>query len=530
MHKSLIPFPSVSQLAKTDIAYAIHDPSLRPFYHLEPVLENFGRAISERSQTKTDRELLARVLREQYRNLPDTGLVDEHIAALLRPDTFTVTTAHQPSLLLGPLYFIYKAVTTINLASSVQQATGKHIVPVFVLGSEDHDLDELNHVRFFNRELRWNPGLAGPVGAMPASTLQPVLDELRPILGETENASVLWNKIEACYTKSATFAEATQALLHVFFGRFGLVVLNMSQPDLKRKFAPIVWDDLSQRTAQRLVNETIGNLTTLGFKGQAVPRDINLFYIQEGSRERIVFEQGRFKVHNTDLEFSVDAMKAELEKHPERFSPNVVLRPLFQELILPNLAYVGGGGELAYWLERRSLFEHYTLPYPILVRRNSVLWFDKDSIKRSLKFGFSPARYFEDTDALVRAFIESQADAEVTLADEVADLQRVYRHLAQKAQAIDPTLEKAVLADEVKTITHFQQWESRLVRAEKQKHEVAINQLRSLKEKLFPGGSLQERHDNFIPYYLKYGDRFFDLLKTNLDPFDAGFVLLEDCD
>lgn len=530
MHKSLIPFPSVSQLAKTDIAYAAHDPSLRQFYDLEPVLENFVHAISERSKVGTDRELLATVLREQYLNLPETGLVDEQIAALLHPDTFTVATAHQPSLLLGPLYFIYKAITTINLATSVKQATGKHIVPIFVLGSEDHDLNELNHIRLYNRELRWNPGLAGPVGVMPASTLQPVLDELKPILGETENARALWSKIESCYTQSATFAEATQALLHAFFGRFGLVVFNMSHPDLKRKFVSIAWDDLSNRTAQRLVNATIEGLTSLGFKGQAVPRDINLFYMLAGSRERIVFEQGRFKVLNTDLEFSSEALKAELENHPERFSPNVVLRPLFQELILPNLAYVGGGGELAYWLERRSLFKHYGLPYPILVRRNSVLWFDKDSIKRLLKFGFAPARYFEETDALVRAFIESQADAEVTLAEEVVDLQRVYRHLAQKAQAIDPTLEKAVLADEVKTIAHFQQWESRLVRAEKQKHEVAISQLRSLKEKLFPGGSLQERHDNFIPYYLKYGDRFFDLLKTSLDPFDAGFVLLEDCD
>ncbi len=530
MHKSLIPFTAISQLAKTDIAYATQDPTLRQFYHLEPDLNNFSRAISERSQVNIDRAVLASVLQEQYQMLPETGLVQEHIAALLHSETYTVTTAHQPSLLLGPLYFVYKAISTINLASAVQQVTGKHIVPIFVLGSEDHDLDELNHIRLFNKEVRWSPGLEGPVGEMPASTLQHVLDELRPILGDTENAHALWEKIERCYTQCTTFADATQALLHAFFGRFGLVVLNMNHPDMKRKFSTIMWDDLSQQTAHRLVSETIEHLASVGFKGQATPREINLFYMQPGRRDRIVLENEHYKVLHTNLVFSREDMKTELEQHPERFSPNVVLRPLFQELILPNLTYVGGGGELAYWLERRSLFEHYGLPYPILIRRNSVLWFDKDSMKRSLKFGFAPARYFEDTDSLVRAFIESQADAEVNLVSEVADLQRIYNYLAQKAQAIDPTLEKAVRADEAKTIAHFEQWESRLVRAEKQKHEVTLSQLKSLKDKLFPGGSLQERQDSFIPYYLKYGERFFDLLKANLDPFDAGFVVLEDCE
>lgn len=527
MHKTLIPFSAVPQLAKTDVAYATLEPALRPFYHLEPTLDNFAKALAERAKTPTDRALLADVLEHQYRKMPDAGLVREHLAALRRDDVFTVTTAHQPTLLLGPLYFVYKALTTINLAAAVQQATGKHIVPVFVLGSEDHDLDELNHIRLFNRELRWEPGLSGPVGTMPAATIQPVLDELRPILGDTEHAHALWEKIESSHAPGATFAEAVQALLHACFGRFGLVVFNMNDAALKRRFAPILRDELTTQTAHRLVSETIEQLAALGFKGQAAPREINLFYLQPNSRERIVLENGQYRVLNTDLVFSPEALLAEVEQHPERFSPNVVLRPLYQELILPNLAYVGGGGELAYWLERRSLFEHYGIPFPILVRRNSVLWFDKDSIKRSLKFGFPAARYFDDPDALVRAYVAAQADAEVTLADEVAELHRIYDRLAQKAQAIDPTLEKAVRADETKTVAHLQQWESRLVRAEKQKHEVALNQLRSLRDKLFPNGSLQERTDNFIPYYLKYGERFFDALQANLNPFDAGFVVLE---
>ncbi len=528
MHKTLIPFPQVTQLAKSDVAYATLDPALEPFYRHAPRLENFARAIADRGGFPTDRETLARVLEAQYSNLPGNTRALEQIDALRRSDIFTVATAHQPSLLLGPLYFIYKAITTINLAEKVQKTTGKRIVPVFVLGSEDHDLEELNHIRLFNKTLRWEPGLSGPVGPMPTATLAAVLDELRPILGDHDNARLLWAAIEASYTSAETFAAATQALLNTFFGRYGLVVFNMNDPALKRQFIPVMKAELEEQPAFRLVNQTIGQLGDLGFKAQAAPREINLFYLSPGSRERIVLEDGLFKVLNTTIQFSREEILRELDAHPERFSPNVVLRPLYQEIILPNLAYVGGGGELAYWLERRSLFEHFGVPYPILIRRNSVLWFDKDSIKRSLKFGFSAVRFFEDADALVRVYVETQADAEVSLAGEVADLQQIFERIALKAQAIDPTLEKAVHADAVKATGQLQQWESRLVRAEKQKHEVTINQLRALKEKLFPNNSLQERTDNFIPYYLKYGERFFEELKSNLDPFDAGFVLLED--
>ncbi|MCB9316536.1 MAG: bacillithiol biosynthesis cysteine-adding enzyme BshC [Lewinellaceae bacterium] len=528
MRKTLIPFFDIPQLAKTDLAYATLDPTLKPFYRYAPVLENFEKVIADRASYPVDRATLVRVLKGQYTALPDNEHCLAQINALLDENTFTVTTAHQPTLLFGPLYFVYKAISTIRLAAAVQKATGKKIIPVFVLGSEDHDLDELNHIHLFNKALRWEPGLSGPVGFMPASTVAPVLEALKELLGNNENDQILWQKIEQSYSQAESFAEATQALLHAFLGRFGLIVFTMSHADLKRRFIPVMSDELLEQTSNTLVNETIDQLNTLGFKAQASPREINLFYLQPGQRERIVFENDIFRVLNTDLKFTREEILNELEAHPERFSPNVVLRPLFQELILPNLAYVGGGGELAYWLERKSQFAHFKIPYPILVRRNSVLWFDKDSIKRSLKFGFPPNRYFEDTDALIRSYVEAQADADVNLLGEIESLRQIYDNLARKAQAIDPTLEKAVRADEVKTTGHLQQWESRLVRAEKQKHEVALNQLRNLKEKLFPGAGLQERSDNFIPYYLKYGPQFFDQLIEHLDPLEPGFVLLED--
>jgi bacillithiol synthase len=296
MQKIVFPFAQVGALAQTDVAYADANPALRPFYQYEPNIAGLHAAIEDRINRAYPRADLVATLREQYRNL-DTSALEPHFEALLRNDTFTITTAHQPALLLGPLFFIYKAITTIQTAAAVQRNTGKHIIPVFVLGSEDHDLDELNHANLFNRKIVWEPNQTGPVGSMDAKTVAPVLETLRPVLGESANAQVLSQLLEDAYNNAATFAEATQRLLHALLGRFGLVVLNMSTPRLKQHFVPVMQDELLQQSSYRLVNETTTLLREAGFKTQAAPREINLFYLTPGRRDRIVkLPDGRYQI------------------------------------------------------------------------------------------------------------------------------------------------------------------------------------------------------------------------------------------
>ncbi len=530
MKKTIIPFAQVPALAKTDVAYATGDSRLRAFFEYLPSLVSFEDILLEKSQATYPRTDLADLLESQYATLPVHKKVQANITALRLDSTFTVTTAHQPSLLLGPLYFIYKALTTINLAETLQanDRHGRTIIPVFVLGSEDHDLEELNKINLFGKKIVWEPGITGPVGSIPASTVEPALQELKDMLGESPLAQTLFDRVRQAYSGEKNFSEATQALLHEFMGEFGLVVLNMNSPVLKRHFIPVMRQELLEQPTFNIVNETIAQLNAAGFKTQAAPREINLFYMKPGLRERIVKADGLFKVLNTDLVFTAAEIQSELEAHPEHFSPNVVLRPIFQELVLPNLAYIGGGGELAYWLERKALFQHFGVQFPMLVRRHSVLWLDKDAIKKLEKFGFSATDFFGDTDALVREYIDKNAAGEISLTAETDALRVIYEKIALKASAIDPTLEKAVRAEEVKAIAGLEQWESRLLRAEKQRHEVTINQLRGLKEKLFPSNGLQERTDNILPYLLKYGDSFLPDIKSMLVPFDPGFVVLED--
>lgn len=538
MLKTLLPYLQVPQLAKTDVAYATGDSRLTPFYTYAPQPENFAEALRDREKIMYPRADLVQVLTQQYESLPEQALVREHIAVLGESTTFTVTTAHQPSLLLGPLFFLYKALTVINLAKIAEQENaGRRVVPIFVLGSEDHDLEELNSIHLYGKKLTWASQEQGAVGSMRTAGLTEILAELKTILGESEAAQTLFARVERAYSQPATLAEATRAMLHELFGRYGLVVVDMNDARLKRHFIPVMRAELLEQPAFRLVNSTIEQLNAAGFKTQAAPREINLFYMQPGQRNRITLAvpadsaantARSYQVLNTEIIFTEAEILAELDAHPERFSPNVVLRPLLQETILPNLAYVGGGGELAYWLERKALFAHFKVPFPMLLRRNSVLWVDRELGKKLAKLKVTPVQLFEDVDTLVRNFVAAHSTAEVHLADEIAALRQIFDHIAKKATVIDATLEKAVRADEVKAVGSLEQWESRLGRAEKQKHEVSLQQLRALKEKLFPANGLQERTDNFLPYLLKYGDGFIDTLKEHLDPFETGFVVLEE--
>jgi bacillithiol biosynthesis cysteine-adding enzyme BshC len=476
--------------------------------------------------------LLVSVLEKQYGAFTRRSEASAvQIEKLGRSNTFTVATAHQPSLLLGPLYFIYKAVSAIKLADRLAAAYPAYtFVPIFVLGAEDHDFEEVNHAHLFGKTLVWQSGEQGATGMMSTASLGPVLDELAAVLGAGDAAADALARVRAAYQGHETYGLATAQLIDSFLGEKGLLVIDMNVPDLKRAFLPIMQRELLERPSRELVEATQAQIqAALGFGAQAHARDINLFYLRQGLRERIERQpDGVFKVVNTDLAFSAEEIQAELEQHPERFSPNVVVRPLFQETILPNLAYVGGGGELAYWLERRRQFEHFGAPFPVLIRRNSALWIDQGVEKRMDKLGLSIADLLEDTDALIRKYVGRHSAGALSLTEEKAAFAQIFEQIAAKAEVHDPTLAKAVMAEYARQSKVVESLEDRLLRAEKQRHEVAVNQIRSLKDKLFPGHGLQERHDNFLPYWLRGGETWLNSLLEALDPLEDGLVVFSE--
>jgi bacillithiol biosynthesis cysteine-adding enzyme BshC len=522
-----IPFNKVSQLSSKDIAYATKDHRLTSFFNRSFEMSSFELAIEERKKFSIDRNLLVSTLQKQQLKL--SSQTQENILALKDENTFTVVTAHQPSLFTGPLYYIYKIISTINLCRKLSyEYSNYRFVPVFVSGAEDHDFEEVNSTRLFNKVIQWETQQTGSVGMMKLKNFDQVLKDLKEILGDKEEAINIYNLIDSCFKGVANYGIGAINLVNELFKEYGLVVLDMNQAEFKKAFLSHLKKEIFEQASKDLVEQSQMELNELGFSSQAFVRPINVFYMREGIRSRIErTSEGNFEIVGTTLQFTPDELELELNNFPKRFSPNVVLRPIYQETILPNLAYVGGGGEIAYWLERKKQFNHFNTFFPILVRRNSVLWIDENSAGKIRKMGFEVPDIFDDLHQLQKRYIENNSTIEVNIDAEKEMVREAFRIIALKAKEIDPTLEKKFLAEEAKNIKSLDQLGDRLVRAEKQRHEVALNQLQKLNEKFFPNGGLQERVENFIPFYLKYGNRFFEILLNELDPFEEGFVVIE---
>lgn len=528
MGKTTIGLSGTGHFSSLLINYLNGSDQLASFYSHPPTLEGFRNAINESGFAGEDRAVLVNALNEQYLNKKITDAVQKNIHLLQDPSTFTVTTGHQLCMFTGPLYFIYKIVTTINLASSLKKAYPENnFVPVYWMASEDHDFLEINHAHVFGKTLSWEKDAKGPVGKLDTLGVTVITQQLEHMLGNETHGNDLLEILREAYTGSNTLAEATHALVNKLFGEYGVVVIEPDWKSLKQQFVQVMKDDVLAGTNNKLVIDTIEKLKQQGVEAQVSPRAINLFYMREGLRERIERDGNVFKILNADHTFSEEQIIKEIEEYPERFSPNVVLRPVYQQMILPNIAYVGGPAEVAYWFEFKAMFGHHNVRFPVLMPRNFVMLFDKAMNERIEKLGVNRNELFTETEELIKSFVSRNSGESLDISNEEEQVKDVYRSLAAKAEKLDPTLKFAVEAELQKQLNAMKNIQGKLMRAEKQRQETSVNQIRKIKEKLFPEGTLQERHDNFIPYYARHGKKFIDTLVSSLDPFEYKLVMLD---
>ena len=527
MKKLVIPFQHIPQLSSKDKAYSTGNQYLKPFYKHAVNIDNFKQVVSDKSTQDIPRKLIVEVLIEQYESLPTSEWTLKNIDSILQPTTFTIITAHQPVLFTGPLYYIFKICSTLNLCKQLNDYyPSNHFVPLFINGGEDHDFEEINHAYLFNKKLTWEQDKGGSVGKLKTNTLDNVLSELKILLGDSNEAEEIYRLVHVAYTENELYERASSALVNAIFGKYGLVTLNMSHKSLKQFFKPIIEKELFEQPSQAIIEKTQQALGDVGFSVQAHVREINLFYLRENDRNRIEKIGNDFHIVGTNIVFTDAQLRIELDLYPEKFSPNVVLRPLFQEYILPNLAYIGGGGEIAYWLERKAQFDFFNVPFPMLIRRNSALILEDVWMKKWVKLDFKLEDLFTDTDALIRAFIQRHSANELSFDSEIEQFSKIIEQIKVKAIKVDPTLEKTIIAEGLKQLKSWEQIATRLTRAEKSKYDVQIQQIRNIKEKLFPGNGLQERHDNFIPLFVRYGLGILDLFIEELNPLEEGFLVI----
>ncbi|HTF05180.1 MAG TPA: bacillithiol biosynthesis cysteine-adding enzyme BshC [Bacteroidia bacterium] len=519
-----IPFSSLPGFPRLFLDYVAGTPELETLYDFRPDQKGYEYAIRKVQAGNYNRALLASVLKQQYERTPDifpAALADR----LAQPGSCTVTTGHQLCLVGGPSYFVYKIASVIKLAEKLSQMYGANVVPVYWMASEDHDIDEIRSVTMFGKKITWNTPQHGAVGRLTTDDLSMFIEEVTGVLGSSPKALEMSAVLKKIYAPGKTLAQATREFVHWLFGD-KIIVLDPDHAELKRMMTAIFTEELRDSTSEKLVLETNAFLSSKGYATQVNPRKINLFHLDGTSRQRIEHGTDGLHVVNDGSMFSKghDFLE-ELKNAPENFSPNVVLRPVYQQLILPNVAYVGGPGEIVYWLQYKKMFDHYRVSLPVLQPRFFGMQISSKDVEWMNKNRVTVTELMSDFDEALKKKLADRAGEELSLENEKEVIELLRSTIADKASRADATLRAFAEAEMKKAGDALKVVEVRMIRAIKQREEVFTSQFRKLRDKLLPENVLQERVENFCSLSIANGIDVNALLSSELFPVNGVRIL-----
>ncbi|MEB8330437.1 bacillithiol biosynthesis cysteine-adding enzyme BshC [Flavobacteriaceae bacterium KMM 6897] len=531
MKSDCIPFKKTGYFSNLICDYLDEKESLKSFFNRFSNLDNFKDQLLEKQANfpLENRVVLHEAMKRQYATIDISRSTELHIELLKDKSTFTVVTGHQLNLFTGPLYFLYKIISTINLTQQLKEVHPNYnFVPVYWMATEDHDFDEINYFNFKGKKLQWNKTASGAVGHLNTDGLDDIYDMFSLEIGMGQNAEELKALFKKAYLEHNNLTGATRYLANELFGEYGLVILDGDDRELKKLLVPFAKKDILENSAYKAVTSTSKELENLpeNYGIQVNPREINYFYLKEGLRERIIEKNGLYYINDTDLKFTEKEILEELEGFPERFSPNVISRPLFQEVILPNLCYIGGGGELAYWLELKSSFEEMGITFPILLLRNSALVITQKQGDKLNKLQLDIADLFLKQNSFINKKIRTISNIDIDFSPQKQVLQEQFQGLYSLAEQTDKSFLGAVKAQEVKQLKGLGNLEKRLLKAQKRKLKDHVVRITEIQNELFPNKSLQERNLNFSELYLEYGKDLIPVLMKALKPLSGGFTIL----
>lgn len=532
MEADCIPFSETGYFSKILVDYLTENADLKEFYEFYPTQENFKRVIDKKVFSEVNRVILADRLIHQYKNdgvkLDQSGEVLSNINLLRQNNSYTITTGHQLCFFTGPLYFIYKIVSAIKLCENLKKESPEfNFIPVYWMATEDHDFAEVNHFHVDNKKFEWQTEQKGAVGRMELAEMQDIITEYGEWLTDySTNAEELRKLFTTAYSKFKTLAGATRYLVNELFGEYGVVIIDGDDSELKTLFAPTLKKELLEEFSSTEVESQSKKLAEK-YKIQVNPREINLFYLTANSRERIIEDNGSYFVNDTSISFSEEEILLELEEHPERFSPNVLLRPVYQETILPNLAYIGGGGELAYWFQLKTTFKAANIQMPLLILRNSVAWLNEKQSKYYDQLGITKQQLFLEEGVLMKEWVISNSKYSLELTTEKAAQLEFFKDLQDMASNVDQSLTDHVGALSAKHQKQLDKLSEKLIRSERRKSETAQERISYLKSRLFYNNGLQERRLNFSEIYQSHGREMIKILIEQFETPTKDFLIIK---
>jgi bacillithiol biosynthesis cysteine-adding enzyme BshC len=494
---------------------------LIPLIELPFSKENFGKQmLLKQNFSLGQRDVLVRAVGQQYQNCNLEAPLG--LNQLLQNNCFTVCTGHQLNLFSGPLYMIYKIAHAIKLAEQLNTVyPEKIILPIFWMASEDHDFEEINHFFVGDKKISWSSQQTGPVGRMRLdnwSTWQQELLALFP------NQKSQISELLKVY-QGENLAQATRNLIHHVFQNTPLIIVDGDDVQLKKSFEFILLKEVLEQFSHQELKKSAEIIRSKGIKEQAFAREINLFHLGKESRIRLESVDDKIKIG--DEFFDRDEIVENIQKHPENFSPNVILRPLYQEVVLPNLCYIGGSGELAYWLQLKPVFDAAQVAYPLLQLRISAHFLSDKQLNKMNKLGFTYPKFSQKLDVVLKDFLIHLSSRNNNEHNMKLQLEQLRSILTEQAKQVDSTLIASAEA-QVKRIEHIvANFNEKLSRYERKIHKEKLERARLLHKEFFPNGGLQERQENFISFFIQNRSAWLDEFLNNLDVFDQEFIVVK---
>lgn len=527
-----IPITETGILPQIVIDYLNQDKKINTFYSYTNTIENYKKLIDEKDFSVEKRKILVDVILSQYQNanidLTNSSLVKSTIHSLSNSNTFSITTGHQLCIFGGPLYFIYKICTAIDLAKQLAEKYPQYnFAPVFWLASEDHDFDEINSIHLFGKKIKWEKVTNHQaVGGLDLEAISTQIDLIAELIGEKGKSKKWIEILRDSYSEKYNLSQGTTRFVHEIFKNEGLIILDANDASLKKQLLSVIKKDLFEQQSFHAVNQTNKELKK-NYKLQINGREINFFYLHEKYGRRLIKKRDNgFELADSDVIFSKDQLGTELELYPEKFSPNVLLRPIYQELILPNLAYVGGPAEVAYWLQLKAVFDNYKIQYPIIVLRNSFLILGKSMNEKIKKYGLEIKDFFKDEKLLTDLFISKKSETNLPIYIDKVD--ELFQNIFDETKNTDSKVAKEILKTKKEINSFLISKLNEVKQSAKLKNESEIVSLLKLKEKIFPLGIFQERIENIIQYDYQMNENLVHIILSNSDAFNTDLKILMD--
>ena len=516
MQKSCYTFQETGLFGKLFCDFIAKAESLAPF--VPQTHDNLN--LKEFDISDSNRDTLVSVIEEQAKVSSLSDKSTFNLNTLKEKNTYTVTTGHQLNIVGGPLFFTYKILSTIKACEVLSdQYPEANFVPIYWAATEDHDYKEINHFHLFGKKLEWEKKVENiPVGDIPLNEIKDFVESWKDIPDE----------IKDCYLESETLKEAHIKLVYHLFGKYGILVLDANDKRLKESFVSVAVKEIEEQFIYKEVSQTNEHLIANGAKVQVKPRECNLFYLDGRKRFRIEVQGNDIVFIGADKRVTKSGFIEKIKSNPEVLSPNVMMRPLYQQQILPNVAYIGGPGEIAYWLQLKSMFAEAQVSYPTLIPRFFALYLPSYIQNKLVKAGLQEEDVFKSVEELKSRVLSNDSEGE-ELIKSLGELFSNYQ--SGVLNQLKSQNNQSLISYTESTFKRMEKDHSNVSKKVKKeiqaRNSVVLGRIESIIDSLYPGGTPQERKESVFTFSAN-NESFIDELFRAIDPFDFKYNILTD--